>query len=342
MFDDNRTMIELSFKEFKSLRGSIYGSDSRAIHHYIKYIAPYLSNEGIKKSNDNIFSSIVNNTITENMKNRILSLKAGKDVNKFHETFDDRKIRISHVNIDSSGMHAITHSGEKISFSRIIKPEKFETPKDDKAIDVERTIATNIKGTSAGYNKHAKADVSAETNRGILKLESKTTKGKFGQISRKYDSNTKSWSFHGHPLLVSVAEQSKVNNENILDYMNRNYSDGKLTKGFSVSAPKGSTKAYIVANGMNVLHIHDNETNIGTTYTIGGEATDHIFYDTGLDHLSDDDLHSLDHKIEIAPNGSVIFRAKITQLKKLAKKSLTGKSLNMHNKKQASSWLKKL
>ncbi len=334
-------IVEASHQKNETLKGGVYSSDARGIQHYIKYVAPYLSDEGLKKSSDNILSSGVN--ISEKMKVKVASLTAGKHQNGTHQTSDGRTVNVSHVVIDPTRIHAITHSGEKISFSKIVKPQIFRTTnKGDKASAVERRIAANINGVSAGFNKHAEADVLAITKRGKFKMESKTTKAKFGQISHRYDPNKKQWTLHGHPLLVSAAKKSTIHGERLLDYMNRMFPDGKVSKGFKAIAAKGSTKAYITANGANALHIHHLNTNTGTTYTVGGKATEHPFHGTGMTHLSDQDIHSLDHHVSIEPNGSVIFRPNQTNLRRLSDGSSDGKGISLDDKKHSSAWLKGL
>lgn len=321
----------------KTLSGGLFGSDAKGPRHAIKYVYPHLSQAGIKRSAKNILAADA--PMTGKMRERLASAKESKTAGRNHETADGKKVVISHVEVHNKQLHAVTTKGEKIPFSQIVAPEKFRTANRSKpASDVEAKIAANVGGVSAGNNKHAEADVLVDTKRGKFKLESKTVHAKFGQISIRHDG--KSWRFHGHPHLVAAATRARVNGVPVLDHLNATYPNGKLDKSVSAKAARGSTRAYIRANGANVIHIHDLATGNGTTYTLGGRAHEHPFHGTGLTHLSDSHLDSLDHEVKIEAGGSVIFRPKKSRLREFARAAHEGQGMNMHNVKHGTSWIK--
>lgn len=322
----------------KTLSGTVFSSDSKGPRHFLKYVVPHLSAAGIRRSAKNILAT--NAPMSDKMKERLTSAKETKKAGRSHETADGRKVVISHVEVHNKQLHAITTKGEKIPFSQIIAPEKFRTAnRTANASKVETKIVDHIGGVAAGNNKHAEADVLVNTKRGKFKLESKTTNAKFGQLSIEHDG--KSWKFRGHPHLVAAATRATIDGVPVLEHLNTHHRSGRLSKTISAKSARGSTRAYMRANGANAIHIHDLGSGVGSTYTVGGRhAHEHPFHGTGLAHLSDSHLDSLDHQMKIEPGGSVIFRPKRSKLRELANASKQGYSMNLHDKKHGTSWIK--
>jgi hypothetical protein len=325
-----------------TLKSGTKGSDSRSIGHYIKYVAPYLSSEGLKTSENNINDANLKN-LSDSQKRKINSLVAGEKQGDSHETTGGRKVQISHIEIINGLMHGVTHTGERIRFSQLKKPKEFRTPNTTKrAFEIENELARNLGGVSAGPNRNALADVHAMVGNKEVKMESKyigNSLPKFGQISIKHTVE-KGWHFLGHDDLVEAAKKATVNGVPILDHLNKNNPDGKIGRNVRASTKNtGATRAYFKVNGANMLHLHGK--NGGSTFTIGGDGKDHPFTNTGIRHLSGEHLDDLDGQLVLDGRGSAIFRPHGKNLRDLRDSArLYGTTRNLHDRGHAESWIK--
>lgn len=136
-----------------------------------------------------------------------------------------------------------------------------------------------------------------------------------GQSPVAYDDKERKWSFTNPDMAEAFARARHKNGDSVLDYLNKNHSDGIIPKYLSFNTKgSGITKAYVKSTRATALHLHkivkDKSGNTvvdrGTTY----EVNDGIYSGkTGLVRLNDEDLDKLNGTLSIAPT---IERGKTT------------------------------
>jgi hypothetical protein len=305
----------------EGLSGNI-GTERRGISHIKGYILPYLSAEQKKQ----VAHNFRHHEDPEKMDNGKHGEKynpnpeatthtlAGK-VNG-HEA--DTPVKVIGARHDENGrIFAQTANHGEIPASKLNKPGELKRDRiTEKGFEVERKIAENLgtkaagsTGTAFDYAYRGKGGSNVEgkvrkmeNDKPELAGESKLNKAKMGNSAVFFDPDTKKWQFSHQGLKHKFAEAKHPGSGlPILEHLNEHHSDGKIAKGFTVPAAKGTAKRYLEGLGVNSLHLHKNDVkksiDHGTTYTI--DSKNNLQGKTKLSHLSDDDLHRLDGKLTI-------------------------------------------
>ncbi len=109
------------------------------------------------------------------------------------------------------------------------------------------------------------------------------------------DPKTKKWAFN-NPALAKMWAKAKVEDGTaVLNYLNKHHANGKILAGFGATPAPGTALTYLKTSNVNALHIHDNDKNIGTTFTIGKDNP--LQGKTKLGHMTDKDINLLDGKL---------------------------------------------
>ena len=339
--------------------------EGRGLRHALHYVMPYLSKEGRAKTAKS-FSEFHGNMLSKvdsSKHGELHNPKAGftHTLEKSHKEHPaGTKINIEHVTHDGSGtIYAHTTHHGLIPLSKISKPAKLAKEQKTKTgFNVEKQLSSNLGTKSAGTSNKdydffykGKGKPGSPTVRGKVKEvqdegkgrkggsdridvrgESKLEKGRFGVTKLKWDPKTKKWDFGGDPRMHEAFRKAKVTDENgkthsVLDHLNKHHSDGRITRGFTVDAPKGTTRHYLKSGNVNTLHLHDKNKNKGTTFTVGNTS---LKGRTNLGHLSDKDVDALDGKISIESNTNgkvgearIAHSPKVTVMKNYAGLSAT-------------------
>jgi hypothetical protein len=320
----------------KSMVGSVNDSEKKGLRHLRNYVIPTLS-KSQKKSVLAAFARHLNpadfdkehgklhdpsnpNKPTHTLASKYGAHAAGTQVTATGAYHDDEgKIFIK------------TKQHGDIPQSKLGVPEELAKPAFDKGFKVEELIAKNFgtkpagsTGTAFDFVSHmdpggGKAtkgkrlqgkikEVSGEGEEQIetpftrLQGESKLERGKMGQSACNFNQSTRRWEFTSEKLKKHFANKIKVDGVPILQYLNENHSNGQIKKTISMSAPRGMARAYLSTSDINSLHIHNGETNKGTTFTIGDDNP--MLGKTTLGHLTNRDIDRLDGRIEIAKTDS--------------------------------------
>ena len=227
-------------------------------------------------------------------------------------------VKVIGVRHDANGkIFAQTANHGEVPASKLNKPGELKRSRiTQKGFDVEDKIAANLGTKAAGSTgtafdyaykgkKGSKVEGKArkmENDKPELAGESKLNKAKMGNSAAFFDHDTKKWHFTHVGLRRKFAEAVHPGSGlPILEHLNQHHSDGKISKGFTVPAAKGTAKAYLDGLGVNSLHLHKNDDkkkiDHGTTFTINSK--NNLQGKTKLGHLSDDDIHKLDGKLTI-------------------------------------------
>lgn len=128
-----------------------------------------------------------------------------------------------------------------------------------------------------------------------------------GQSPLAYDEKEKKWRFTNPEMAESFAKARHKNGDSVLDYLNKNHSDGVIPKYLSFNTKgSGVTKAYVKSTKATALHLHkvvkdkSGKTIVdrGTTF----EVNDGPYSGkTGLSRLSDEDFDKLNGTLSVAP-----------------------------------------
>jgi len=339
--------------------------EGRGLRHALHYVMPYLSKEGRAKTAKS-FSEFHGNMLSKvdsSKHGELHNPKAGftHTLEKSHKEHPaGTKINIEHVTHDGSGtIYAHTTHHGLIPLSKISKPAELAKEQRTKTgFNVEKQLSSNLGTKSAGTSNKdydffykGKGKPGSPTVRGKVKEvqdegkgrkggsdridvrgESKLEKGRFGVTKLKWDPKTKKWDFGGDSRMHEAFRKAKVTDENgkthsVLDHLNKHHSDGRITRGFTVDAPKGTTRHYLKSGNVNTLHLHDKNKNKGTTFTVGNTS---LKGRTNLGHLSDKDVDALDGKISIESNTNgkvgearIAHSPKVTVMKNYAGLSAT-------------------
>ena len=334
------------FKEFlgeANLSSSFL--EMRGPRHIGKYIAPFLDKSGIEKT-----KLAFKNTGTP----------VEKIDSSGHGSMHDPKAEFTHVlGAEHNGHPAgtpvkidhVIHKDEKtilakteghgdIPLNKIQKPKSLETERTGSyGFDIEGKVAKNLGIKAAGSSNKSKdfeldhPDQKPEeksTVRGKVKVvenpkrkfvrgESKLEKGRFGVTSLKHENGK--WGFTGDPKMHVSFAKATVNGTPLLDHMNKNFSNGKITKGFRVTPHPGTARHYLDQSDVNVLHIHDKASGNSTTFTVGNSLKNK----TNLGHLSHKEIGELDGAISVEPSakgkGRIAHSPNIAKMRELAARS---------------------
>jgi hypothetical protein len=208
--------------------------------------------------------------------------------------------------------------------------------------------AKKLKGVIKEVAPDKKEEIKTPFNQGqIAKGESKLVNAKMGQSALNWDPKTRQWGFtdknlgkHYAGAKVKVDKNGKAipttDKETqgkeipLLEHLNKNHSNGVIEQGFSVPAPKGSTRKYFSGSDVNSLHIHNKLKDQGTTFTIGDHND--LKGVTTMGHLGNKDLDKLDGSLVISNTHSGKTYAahwpKSGVMKELASRSVTQPELN--------------
>lgn len=309
--------------------------------HIKRYIFPYLSSEQKKNSAKglkSIFNDKDNSDSNLESHGDQYDPKAESTHNlasKFGEHEKGTPVSVTSLHVDGGTVMAKTKNHGIIPISKLGKPAKVAAAnKTSEGFELERMLQKNIDprykpaGSSGESWDFVAGDpesdqsikgkaVKKDESKPIFRGESKASKKgavAMGTISAEYNKDKGLWEYSGKTkskMGDKFAEAvHPTSGLSIIDHLNRHYPDGKITSGFTVDAPQGTTRHYLNGIGANSLHLHryakdanGNYTmNHGTTYTIGN---DNMFRGAlGLGHLSDDDLDALDGKLTVEPSGA--------------------------------------
>lgn len=241
-------------------------------------------------------------------------------------------VRVTGVYIDGDSVMARTHEHGDMPLTKLTKGSLAAKNKTEAGFELEHTLQRNIDprfkpagstGDSWDFvagnpdeensikGKAVKKDESKPIFRGESKASKKGTVS-MGTISASFNEDTKKWEYAKGKSKMADKFSEAVHPQSglpLLDHLNKYHSNGKLDKGFTVSAPNGTTRHYLNGLNANSLHLHryakdaqGNYTmNHGTTYTVGddNQFQGHL----GMGHLSDDDLDKLDGSITVEQSG---------------------------------------
>jgi hypothetical protein len=336
------------------LNGSISGGESyKAISHFKGYVAPYLPKKSVIDAKHKMepFGNIDN---VEEKDGEFHKKDFTHELSTKHNEHEPgtkiKVLGISHVG-DTGRIYLQTKNHGIIPQSRIKKPDELKRENKSKAgFNVEDKIAKNLGGVAAGSTgsaydfSYGKNKDGSDTIRGKTKVinesvepkkslkkdekpivagESKLTNVKMGAGTAKFDKNTKKWNIssrHEH-FATHMEKNAKVNGIPLLEHLNKNYPKGIIEKGMTMDAPKGTARSYLKSIGANVLHIHDKETDKGTTLTVGNK--NELIGKTKLKHFNDSNID--EHfdgciNIESTKTGTsaIYHRPNKTKLKKIA------------------------
>jgi len=250
-------------------------------------------------------------------------------------------IKITHViHKDEKTILARTESHGDIPLSKIQKPKALATKRRGSyGFDIEGRVAKNLGIKAAGSSNKSKdfeldhPDQKADdkpTVRGRVKVvekpkrkfvrgESKLEKGRFGVTSLQHKDGQ--WGFTGDPKMHEVFAKATVNGVSLLEHLNKNFPNGKITKGFRVTPHPGTAHHYLQQSDVNVLHIHDKSSGNSTTFTIGNSLKGR----TSLGHLSHKEIGELDGTISVEPSakgkGRIAHSPNIAKMRELAARS---------------------
>lgn len=335
-----------------SLRGSLSGADSyKTVSHVLRYVLPFMNK---KQAADSIsaLGKHVSNPKKEIESHEQIPLATQRDFShviakKHGEHEPGTQVKINGVRIEDGKVIASTEKHGDIPLSKIGKPPELKKEKAaKKAWGLEDLVAGNLGGKSAGSSKEShdfayppqSADSKTKKTKakGVVKSaggeapsqeeilargETKGHNGVMGNAKFFWDKD-KGWDVrHSNPDVENLMRKAHVNGVPILDHLNNNHSDGVLNKGFQATAPQGMSRAYLKSTNSNLLHIHDLDKNIGTTFSIGDELKGK----TKLGHLENSDIDSLDGIIALGKtqNGKTLgfHRPAQKNMKRFAKLS---------------------
>jgi hypothetical protein len=256
------------------------------------------------------------------------------------------QVKVTGGHIDETGrIHVSTEKHGTIPQSKIEKPKDLAKPAATKGFSVEHKLASNIggvaKGATAGTDVEAnitsgkkthavKTNVATTQEKPNVRIESKLDRGKMGEATIKHTAE-KGWHISERSPNKAIGESHlrHATYENpghpdhgmkVLDFLNKHHSAGTIDKTHYFKAAPGTAKAYTEHTGANYLHIHDVNTDKGTTYGLG--ANHEMKGKTNLGHMSNATLNGLDHMVEVKPTttgtSTMVHRPKRSTMKKLA------------------------
>lgn len=317
----------INFSEFllteaeTSLRGSLSGADSyKTISHVLRYVVPFLDKDQAKKVIANLGKNVSD---PEKAISSHEQIPLARERDFTHTLAKDHEghragtpVKITGVNVRDGKVIAQTEKHGEVPLTKISKPPELKKEKAaKKAWGLEDLVAGNLGGKSAGSSKEShdfayppqSADSKTKKTKakGVVKSaggevpsqeeilargETKGHNGVMGNAKFFWDKD-KGWDVrHSNPDVENLMRKAHVNGVPILDHLNINHPDGVINKGFQAAAPQGMSRAYLKSTNSNLLHIHDLDKDVGTTFSIGDELKGK----TKLGHLEDSDIDSLD------------------------------------------------
>jgi hypothetical protein len=210
-----------------------------------------------------------------------------------------------------------------LPITALLKPTELKNPaRTSKGFQVESQISDNLGWEAAGSTKHGhdfgyqpghasgvRGKVMVAGTDPLVRGESKLSRGKMGQSALNWDSE-KGWRLTNEGLRKHFEKGRIVGPDGkerkILDHLNTFHNNGIIEKGFNITAPKGTARAYLLGTNKNVLHLHHhNEAkgiDHGTTFTVGDDNP--LAGRTGMGHLSSKELDNFDGVIAIGATKS--------------------------------------
>lgn len=327
----------LTFLAEAKLKGTL-DNENKGVGHAVNYVLPYLSASQRATARRNFEPHLRGRKIKDGDGSLYHETKTTHELaSKVGNHAAGTRVKVTGVYHENGQIMVNTKHHGSMPMSKLIKPKELAKPKvAQQGFDVEGKIAKNLGTKPAGSTKHA-FDFSyggdrekhvrghvREVHTPKVRGESKLDRGKMGQSALSHDPKTGKWSF-GNQQMASHFKKATVNGVPILQHLNTHHSNGKIDKGFSADAARGTSLNYLNSGNVNTLHIHNKKENIGTTYTIGSNSK--IKGKTKLGHLNDDDIHQLDGGIHIQATQTgrttSVHRPKQNIMKKLSLQSRT-------------------
>lgn len=318
------------FKEYlteaeTSLRGSLGGADSyKTISHVLRYVLPFMDKEKAKKAIENLGSHVSDHEKALAAHHQV---DFAKDRDYTHTLAKDHEghkageqVNITGVHIKDGKVLAHTEKHGDIPLTKITKPKELAKQKvAKKAWGLEELIAGNLGGMSAGTSKEShdfaypptpkeqgktkKVKGSVKTTGGeeptheelMARGETKGHNGVMGNAKFAWDKE-KGWGVsHSSPDVAEHMAKAHVNGVPIIEYLNKHHGNGVIERGFQAAAAKGMARSYLKSINSNMLHIHDLDSDKGTTFTINDELRGK----SKVGHLDDNAIDSLDGVIAL-------------------------------------------
>jgi hypothetical protein len=296
-------------------------NEMRGLRHVMNYVAPFLSQEGRRKTQEN-FSGVVSPLSKLDVSTHG-SLHSPEQTHTHYLHSDHNgvaagtPIHIEHVFHQDGKIYAQTRAHGAVPLNKISKPKGLKKErKGQYGFDVESKIAKNLglQKAAGSSNKDKDFEIKAPGQKesvvkgkvkevsapSIVRGESKLEKGRFGVTTLQH-SNGK-WGFAGDKKMHAKFAEGRVTGEDgversLLEHLDKFHSDGVIRKGFRIAAPKGTARHYVENSDVNSLHIHDKQSGHSTTYTVGNELRGKV----NLGHLDSNDLDRLDGTISVEP-----------------------------------------
>jgi hypothetical protein len=373
-------MIKQSFKSFLSesflqetaLVGNI--NDLKAVRHVKNYIAPYLSKSQIAGSEKSLAGHVKPGAFgTENGSEHNPDATHTHTLEKEHGGHDvGTQVKVTGVLApDEKGrIHVSTEKHGNIPVSKLKKPENLAKPAHSAGFKTEDVIAKNLGGKSQGASKgtdielnlrggHTDHDVKAKVvetqEKPDVRIESKLDRGKVGEATLKHTPE-KGWHVSerspNKALGQSHLQHATYEDENhpghgmdVISFLNKYHPTGHIDQYRYFKPKAGTSKAYLNQTGANYLHIHDKDSDTGTTFSVGNNHP--LKGKTNVGHLSDATLSQMDHRLEVRPTttgtSSMVHRPKRSFMKGLAAKAKTNpeQHADLSNQEHAQTFLSK-
>ena len=320
-----RNFIEFLTEAETSLRGSLSGADSyKTISHVLRYVVPFLNKDQAENVVNSLGKHVADPQKVLGAHNQIDIAKERDFTHTLAKDHEGHKagtpVRIIGTQIRDGKVIAQTEKHGDVPLTKIAKPPELKKEKvAKKAWGLEELIAGNLGGLSAGSSKEShdfaypptpKEEGKTKKVKGVVKTaggpaptheevlargETKGHNGVMGNAKFSWEQG-KGWSIsHSSPELAAHMAKAHVNGVPIIDYLNNNHGDGVINKGFQATAPQGMARAYLKSINSNMLHIHDLDSDKGTTFTINDELKGK----SKMGHLGDSDIDSLDGLIAV-------------------------------------------
>ena len=340
-----------------SLRGSLSGADSyKTISHVLRYVLPFVDKEKAASIVNSLGKHVSNPQKALSDHSQIDVAKQRDYTHILAKDHGDLKsgtpISVKGVSVQDNKVLVNTEKHGEIPLSKLGKPPELAKQRvAKKAWGLEDILAGNLGGKPAGSSKvfHDFAyppqggDVKTKKVKGSAKTVSKTepteeeilakgeAKGHNGVMGNAKIAwgKEKGWAIsHSDPELAKHMSKAHVNGVPLTEYLNKNHPNGVIDKGFRAAAPVGMSKTYLNSIGSNVLHIHDLDKDVGTTFTIGDELKGK----TKLGHMDENTINELDGIIDVAKtqNGKTLAFHRPNQINMKKRAQMSANDPNNH------------
>jgi len=346
--DLRENVLQYFFLSEEAKRPNLSGSinDPKSLRHVKNYVAPYLSKTQ-KATTEKAF--------TGHMAPGSLGTDHGTHHNPEAHTHVlatahgehavGTPVQVTGAHHDKGIIHVTTKAHGTFPMSKLEKPKELAKPAQTKGFSLEHKVASNIggvakgsaKGTdieaniSSGKKSHAvKTKIASTSEKPNVRIESKLDRGKFGEATIKHTPE-KGWHVSERSPNKAIGESHLKNatydnpehpshGMKVLDFLNKHHPSGTVNKMHYFKAASGTAEAYTKHTGANYLHVHDVDTDKGTTYSIGDKHE--MKGKTNLGHMSKATLGSLNNRVEVKPTTTgtttMVHRPKRSVMKKIA------------------------